>query len=664
MKRRATLLDFWGKRSKDSDESATSPAIYGLFFHQKECLVGIPLCEWIRIGFCNALLILFFCDKQDQNTSYEQSTNSITDSTDHIQEVTESDPNPFTEEQYSQLINTLFGEKVIHTYRCKNGCDFSNTELTRLRDNKTAGKPHHFLTPQNWWLSFVEGEGLFCIICRKHGGKNRQNQSLKFSQQPCVRFHKDAFDTHCNSQENLPNVKFLPLIELNKNNLNVECLQHFNYTGTGSVREMFLSIGKAVGDDISAKIRKSGQIGLMIDEVTEISVKNQLVSFVQFLNTESKQIDTAFLNVQDILEDKDLESVLQCLHLLESEATAVGLLRKLQSAKFVGALYILRESNYVNFSHIPAGIRQTKAMLKKLLDDNTALQKLQSDIDSLSQLSHELKFNKNCISELESLYRQYIESLLKNIDDRFSDSVGILSAFQIFDPLSIPKEEDPGFLEYGINAICVLADHFYSQSTHQNVQKTKLLTHWANLKFAAADVLNAMPSDLDKQTPTEWLIMTLVNNPVAYKNMEEVIKLAKIACLIPVSNAWPERGARALKVIKTRLRSPLKNDMLFSLLQVAINGPKTADATPIIEKAVALWEAEKPRRKTGVISNSKSSVASPASAEGVVSDPVVSDTVADQIVPANDLQQVAKELNLEDLSDSDSDSAFEDDFID
>ncbi|KAJ8306263.1 hypothetical protein KUTeg_016808 [Tegillarca granosa] len=50
-----------GNYSMGIAESATSPAIYGLFFHQKECLVGIPLCEWIRIGFCNALLILFFC---------------------------------------------------------------------------------------------------------------------------------------------------------------------------------------------------------------------------------------------------------------------------------------------------------------------------------------------------------------------------------------------------------------------------------------------------------------------------------------------------------------------------------------------------------------------------------------------------------------------------
>ena len=63
-----------------------------------------------------------------------------------------------------------------------------------------------------------------------------------------------------------------------------------------------------------------------------------------------------------------------------------------------------------------------------------------------------------------------------------------------------------------------------------------------------------------------------------------------------MSNAWPERGASAIKRLKTRLRSTLKNDMLNALLQVSINGPQVEDCRPLIATAVKEWLA-KPRRK-------------------------------------------------------------------
>ena len=67
---------------------------------------------------------------------------------------------------------------------------------------------------------------------------------------------------------------------------------------------------------------------------------------------------------------------------------------------------------------------------------------------------------------------------------------------------------------------------------------------------------------------------------------------------MPVSNAGPERGASALKRLKTRPRNSLKKEMLESLLHISINGPpvkKKSEA--VINKAVALWKEKKHRRK-------------------------------------------------------------------
>ena len=64
-----------------------------------------------------------------------------------------------------------------------------------------------------------------------------------------------------------------------------------------------------------------------------------------------------------------------------------------------------------------------------------------------------------------------------------------------------------------------------------------------------------------------------------------MIVVAEIALTLPVSNAWPEHGASALKLVKSRLGSRLKNDMLQCLLHVKINGPDvlSPDAKTIIK---------------------------------------------------------------------------------
>ena len=53
-----------------------------------------------------------------------------------------------------------------------------------------------------------------------------------------------------------------------------------------------------------------------------------------------------------------------------------------------------------------------------------------------------------------------------------------------------------------------------------------------------------------KQKVTEWSLEYIVNN---YEGQEFslTIKYAKIAITVPVANAWPERGASAIKRIKS-----------------------------------------------------------------------------------------------------------------
>lgn len=60
-----------------------------------------------------------------------------------------------------------------------------------------------------------------------------------------------------------------------------------------------------------------------------------------------------------------------------------------------------------------------------------------------------------------------------------------------------------------------------------------------------------------------------------YNNMCPFLtKVVELVLKMPLSYAWPERGASKVKIIKTDLRNRLKTDMLNGLLHIAVNGPE------------------------------------------------------------------------------------------
>ena len=88
-----------------------------------------------------------------------------------------------------------------------------------------------------------------------------------------------------------------------------------------------------------------------------------------------------------------------------------------------------------------------------------------------------------------------------------------------------------------------------------------------------------------KQSSAERVLQNTVN---IYKDDQEfgkVVQLAKIGCITPVTNAWPERVASAIKRIKSRTRSTTSIDLLNALLQISINGPRmnSSDANKLID---------------------------------------------------------------------------------
>ena len=130
-------------------------------------------------------------------------------------------------------------------------------------------------------------------------------------------------------------------------------------------------------------------------------------------------------------------------------------------------------------------------------------------------------------------------------------------------------------------------------------KRLQLEAEWNNFKYELSDWSKdhqAIPSP--STTSTEWTLQRFLRHRESYRRSYPLmLQVAEISLSMPVSNAGPERGASALKRLKTHPRNSPKKEMLQSLLHLSINGPPVKESEAVIIKAVALWKEKKHRRK-------------------------------------------------------------------
>ena len=72
-------------------------------------------------------------------------------------------------------------------------------EIKRLKQQKKKYIPTWHQEKENWWLRFVEGEGMLCLLCKKHAIKTVQNKESAFTQTASMRLKYDALKVHRDS---------------------------------------------------------------------------------------------------------------------------------------------------------------------------------------------------------------------------------------------------------------------------------------------------------------------------------------------------------------------------------------------------------------------------------------------------------------------------------
>ena len=304
----------------------------------------------------------------------------------------------------------------------------------------------------------------------------------------------------------------------------------------------------------------------------------------------------------------------------EEDATACGLLTQTRCHKFIGAIYILKEvlaplavlsktlqQGELSFAGLPPAVSYCLAKLDDVLKrKDVILATLSDDLAENGKFGLAgIQITEASTTFLGGLLTTYVAKLKENISARFP-SLPLVQAFSIFDLQRLPAKEATDFKTYGVNHVATLSDHF---GVTEYVDVEALKSEWEHFKFVAQDLKTECPMTTTPQpgnTPTEWLLTKLCGISSFKAMFPNLMKLATVAQTLPVTNAWPERGASALKRIKTRLRNSLKDDMLESLLQIAINGPSVSQAKDVVEQAVGLWLQEKQRRKLPKITASTS----------------------------------------------------------
>ena len=120
-----------------------------------------------------------------------------------------------SEDKERNFLSSSFATEIsdVHSYhKCKKfTCsNLSSVELTRLKTKSGDKFQHHWITDNTLtlcgktginWLIYVEGHGMFCVLCKKHNCSNSQNKSKKFNLEPSVRYKRKTVEDHANLQQ-------------------------------------------------------------------------------------------------------------------------------------------------------------------------------------------------------------------------------------------------------------------------------------------------------------------------------------------------------------------------------------------------------------------------------------------------------------------------------
>lgn len=334
----------------------------------------------------------------------------------------------------------------------------------------------------------------------------------------------------------------------------------------------------------------------------------------------TKPSDTRWL-----ARERCVRSVRQCLPALirtfeelyeeNGDAEAYGLSRLLCTYKFVACLYMLcdilhtvaklqagLQAKELDLASIPVLVDSTLSRLIELKEDpsSTTWFKDHKNVFTDPNLLGERDIEFVISDEQEQqfimhIYRPYIQSVIDRISSRLKSS-DLVSAFSIFDPRHLPEKEEE-LATYGEETLKQLTD-FYGKEQRATYEDKTGVSHpdiVAEQAEAEWKIFRRVMFVQFRSTGLENVTSNLLTNPTLCAGFPNLVRLASLSLVLPVTTATVERSFSDMKLTKTRLRSRLGEDTLDQTLRLCIEGSPTlldGDLDSIVKK----WKQQKPRR--------------------------------------------------------------------
>ena len=169
------------------------------------------------------------------------------------------------------------------------------------------------------------------------------------------------------------------------------------------------------------------------------------------------------------------------------------------------------------------------------------------------------------------MLQPYLEEVSRQISCRFKDTLGLLTAFSIFDPQKCPTDVQQ-LHKYGTAELEKLLE-FYGEPTEigmretssqlQQMSKTETSHEWKAFKMVIFE---------EKSLSLKELATLFLRSEAKCVTFPNIKILLTIAMVLPVSTATVERTFSNMKQIKEQLRNRLLPASMFKLMIIAIEG--------------------------------------------------------------------------------------------
>ena len=250
----------------------------------------------------------------------------------------------------------VHSSRVHHYMFCmeKHCNDISKEEHNRIKVGRNREKFHHSWLGNKamsfcqqtamFWPVYIEGEGFYCLLCKKHQTSNSQNKDVKFTVEPCVRIKEQSLKSHleCSAHQRAVSGELLNRVSYFQHQLDraaevedevyfnafyaiywlakhciankqvnslIILLEHlgcevkaFQHRSPGSVREIIQLIAKTIQDEIVDQVQSSATFGILVDDMTDVTSKEQMIIFIQYYCRKDEKVKTKFLSVESVLE--------------------------------------------------------------------------------------------------------------------------------------------------------------------------------------------------------------------------------------------------------------------------------------------------------------------------------------------------------------------------